>query len=88
MSQNETAEDGRLWVPISDAALRLGVHRNTVTRAIDDGDIPFITFRGTRRIAAALVTYVVAAINSGRSGAVEDFAAEWVAEQQQKANAS
>ena len=65
----------RLWLPISVTARRLGFHVNTVTRAMDDGTLPFIRFRGTRRLAAGLVDYVERAVRSGRTGSVEDFAA-------------
>ena len=64
-------------LPVSEAARRIGLHANTITRAIEDGELPTVKFRGRQRVSAALLDYVISAVNSGRDGSVAQFAAEF-----------
>ena len=71
-----------LLVPISAAALRLGVSRSTVARLIEDEALQCVRQRSRRRVNPAQIDYVIRAVTSGRSGSVEGFALEWLALQQ------
>jgi predicted DNA-binding transcriptional regulator AlpA len=81
VGSRERAERPGVTVPV--AAARMGFGVNTIYRAVEDGTLPCITFRGGRQISAPLVDFIASAIRSGRSGTVEGLAAEWLAMQRQ-----
>jgi hypothetical protein len=73
---------------VSATARLWGFHINTLLRAMEDGTLPYVTFRSARKIATPLAEYVAAAIRSGRTGSVEQWAAEYVAAHQPEGIAS
>jgi hypothetical protein len=76
-----------LLQPVAAAAARLTVSKSTVVRLMDDGALVCVRQRSRRRANAGQVDYVVRAIRSGRSGSLEQFAAEWAAMQQEQVSA-
>jgi len=66
---------------INEAARRLRMSRMTIDRAIKAGEFPVIQCRRTYRVPAAFVDRVVTAAKAGAQVVVEDYAAQWVAEQ-------
>ena len=77
-----------LLLTITAAAERLKVSYSTVVRLLDDPDgLQCVRQRSRRKANSRQVAYVVAAIEAGRSGSIESFAAEWRAAQEQKVSA-
>jgi excisionase family DNA binding protein len=74
-------------LPVREVAATLGLSPMTVYRRIWNETWPSTRSGSKRLISAALIDYVMGAIDSGRSGSVEDFAAEWVAQQQKASTA-
>jgi hypothetical protein len=68
---------------VGEVARRLRISVSTVGRLFDDGILQHVQERSCRKAYEGQVDWIVAARNAGRSGSYRDFAAEWLAAQQQ-----
>ena len=72
--------DRRLWLPVTEVARMTGFSRSTVTRAMDDGEFPFVQFRSSRRVPAGFVKLLISLAHSGSTLVIEEAAAAWRAQ--------
>ena len=68
MSASQSPFDRRLALTISEAAVRLGVHRETLRAAIDRGEIPAVRLGRRWLVPIAAIDQLLADTGTGDAG--------------------